>query len=226
MLANGESRSLCGTPEGDTSDRQAVWSGDIIFCDPENMPLPTEDEVYIAVEPGRRAINADLRPVDGSMSPAFASYTLYIETDPPNPNGLPFTLQQMEGELPRWQLKEVEGGWNCSFHRPIQRIGNCLYWTLTTGNRGRSAFLLEITCEALMQWALEPAWNDSDTTRLDELLADEPPGVDSAKWERFVDMMKQLERNGRGYPEVPLTSLAQGYRVCAAHMMRMYEESH
>ena len=226
MLANGESRSLRGTPEGDTSDRQAAWSGDIIFCDPENMPLPTEDEVYIAVEPGRRAINADLRPVDGSMSPAFASYTLYIETDPPNPNGLPFALQQMEGELPRWQLKEVEGVLELQFPSTYSTHRELSVLDTDNSNRGRSAFLLEITCEALMQWALEPAWNDSDTTRLDELLADEPPGVDSAKWERFVDMMKQLERNGRGYPEVPLTSLAQGYRVCAAHMMRMYEESH
>ena len=77
-----------------------------------------------------------------------------------------------------------------------------------------------------MQWALEPAWHTGDRTRLDELCTGEPPNVESAKWERFVEMMEQLERAGRGHPEVPLNSLAQDFRECAAHTMRLYEESH
>ena len=54
----------------------------------------------------------------------------------------------------------------------------------------------------------------------------EPPGVDSEKWERFVEMMELLERAGAEHSEVPYTSFAEDFRSCAAHMMRLYEESH
>lgn len=229
MLANGENLTLRGTPEGDSSDRQAVWSGDIIFCAPDKMPLPNDDAVYIPVEPGQRAVNVDLRAVDASIDAAFASLTLYIETDPPNKNWLPFRLQQEpDDDLPRWQLKETNEELlllfpeNYATHKALAAADE------DDGGqeRRRDAFLLEITCEALMEWALEPVWHSGDRTRLDELCLGEPPGVDSVRWDRFAEMMEQLERAGKGHPEVPLTSLAKDYRECAAHMMRLYEGSH
>lgn len=228
MLADGDLRVLRGTPEGDTSDRQAVWSGDIIFCEPNKMPLPTDDTVYIAVEPGRRSINADLLANNDQIGPASASYSLLIETDPRTPDWLPFRLQERNEDLPRWKLEEITGELlllfptNYATHRELASADE----DESHRKRRRDAFLLEITCEALMQWALEPAWHNGDRTRLDELCTGEPHNVESAKWERFVEMMEQLERAGRGHPEVPLNSLAQDFRECAAHMMRLYEESH
>ncbi len=228
MLADEQHHSLRGTPEGDTSGRQAVWSGDIIFCRPGEMPLPVDDTIVIAVEPGRRLINADLRADNDNITPASASYILLIETDPLNQDWLPFRLQERNEELPRWKLQEEDGELLLLFaekyltHRELARAES----GSGSSYSGRNAFLLEITCEALMQWALVPAWNTGDRTRLDELCSGEPPGVDGTKWERFGELMDQLERNGKGHPEVPFTSLAEDYRQCAAHMMRLYEESH
>lgn len=227
MLADGESRSLRGTPEGDTSDQQAVWMGDIIFVARDTLPLADENAIAIPVEPGRHRLNADLFNTDGSLDPASASYILHIEMDPPNQGGLPFRLDQQPDErLPRWQLKEIDGETVLQFPERYATNRELMEADAANGTERRNSFLLEITCEALIQWALEPAWKDHDRTRLDDLCASEPRGVDSEKWERFVEMMELLEGAGGNQSEVPYIDFVEDFRNCAAHMMRMYEESH
>ena len=226
MLADSSRHSLRGTPAGDSADRQAVWMGEVIFVAPNTLPLPGDDAIVIPVEPGRHRLNADLAVPDDNPNAAATAYTLYIEVDPPNQNGLPFRLEQLPEELPRWRLKEINGETVVQFPENYATHRELIGADTDGGTARRNAFLLEITCEALIQWALEPVWTAGDRTRLDDLCAGEPSGADSDKWERFVEMMELLERAGAEHSEVPYTSFAEDFRSCAAHMMRLYEESH
>ena len=226
MLADNQQHSLRATPAGDSVNRQGVWMGDIVFVAPDTLPLPGDNPITMPIEPGRHRLNADLVAADDSLDPAAASYTLYVEVDPPNQSGLPFRLEQLDEDLPRWQLKETSEETVLQFPAQYATHRELMGADADGGTERRNAFLLEITCEALIQWTLEPAWNDHDRTRLDDLFAGEPPGVNGESWERFVEMMELLERAGAEHSEVPYTSFAEDFRSCAAHMMRLYEESH
>ena len=226
MLADNQQHSLRATPAGDSVNRQGVWMGDIVFVAPDTLPLPGDNPITMPIEPGRHRLNADLVAADDSLDPAAASYTLYVEVDPPNQSGLPFRLEQLDEDLPRWQLKETSEETVLQFPAQYATHRELMGADADGGTERRNAFLLEITCEALIQWTLEPAWNDHDRTRLDDLFAGEPPGVNGESWERFVELMELLERAGAEHSEVPYTSFAEDFRSCAAHMMRLYEESH
>lgn len=226
MLADNQQHSLRATPAGDSVNRQGAWMGDIVFVAPDTLPLPGDNPITMPIEPGRHRLNADLVAADDSLDPAAASYTLYVEVDPPNQSGLPFRLEQLDEDLPRWQLKETSEETVLQFPAEYATHRELMGADADGGTERRNAFLLEITCEALIQWTLEPAWNDHDRTRLDDLFAGEPPGVNGESWERFVELMELLERSGGEHSEVPYISFAEDFRNCAAHMMRMYEESH
>ena len=227
MLVDNQRHSLRGTPAGDSADRQGIWMGDIVFVAPDTLPILGGNDIVIPVEPGRHRLNADLANVDGGLEPGSSSYILHVEMDPPNQGGLPFRLDQRpEENLPRWQLTEIDGETVLQFPERYATNRELMEADAANGTERRNAFLLEITCEALIQWTLKPAWNDHDRTRLDDLFAGEPPGVDREKWGRFVELMESLEKDGGQQSEVPYMDFVESFRNCAAHMMGMYEESH
>ena len=226
MLADGVQQNLRGTPGGDTLDRQDIWSGDVIFCPPNEMPLSVDDAIVFPVEPGRHRINVDLRDTSGQVTTASASYTLLIETDSRNQDWLPFRVQERNGDIPRWQLKEEDGELLLLFPAEYATLRSLRNTESDSATSGRNAFLFEITCEALIQWALEPVWNRGDRTNLDELCAGQPAGVELPKWEQFVESLERLERSGGGNSELLFVDAAKDFRGCAAQLMRLYEESH
>ena len=172
MLVDEEQRTLRETPAGDSSDQQDIWMGDIVFVAPDALPLQVDNAVTIPIEPGRHRLNTDLVSLDGGLNPVSASHTLYIEVDPPNQGGLPFRLDQRSEEyLPRWELKEIDGETVLLFPEQYATHRELTEADAEGGTERRNSFLLEITCEALIQWALEPAWKDHDRTRLDDLCA-------------------------------------------------------
>ena len=228
LLVDGKRVELVGTPQGDSVYRQAVWMEEIQFVDPEDRLLPDGNKLSIPIERGRQSFRADLHAtIDGEELIAHASQVLYVDTDPSNGDWLPFRLQPLpDSNLPRWQLAMVDNVLELQFpenyatHKELSKIDS------DTSTGGRNAFLLEIICEALLQWALEPAWSEGVRANLEELLNGTPQGVAPDTWVDFQEMMEKLELAGKSNSEMTFKEIAEGYRKCAAHMMRMYEESH
>ncbi len=225
MISNSISSRLKGTPGGDTADRQAAWVGDVVFFRPDEIPPDVPGAITIPVEAGRKRLNVDLI-ADGDVC-AWAPYTLHIAIDPANRDWEPFQLQGLPDEdLPRWQLKEVgeeQELWYSLDYPTLRKL-------LQTDDpkAGRDAFLLEIYCEALIQWALGPIWssNGNDRENYDEVFGAEPPdGVEPEKWERLVEVMiPDLEAAGRKNAQNPYQKAALLHRQCAGELMRLFEQ--
>lgn len=228
LVQDGRPFSLRGTPKGDAADRQAVWAGEIIFRPIDELPLPDDaSATVIQVEPGRHRLNADLYPNDEDITGVAPSYQLLIEIDPTTDDGLPFRPQEVDEPISQWQfhVDQETGDLLVLFPSEYATLRKLSSLDEETGSSdGRDAFLLEITCEAYITWALEPAWQEGDCTRLDALHQGVPPGVDSMEWEGFLNSMDQLASAGGG--ELLFPEISRQFRGCSARLMRLYESSH
>ena len=195
-LARNIEVSIPGTPAGDVPDRPSCFYESYAVYTSEQPESPKE---HLVLEPGRYNLRADLKSLEGEVV-AHASRPVYIEVDPSgNRSRLPFNFRMIDeiGSHPMWRLRErSEGDWELTYpgHHPLRQA-------IPAGQDeksqlvGRSAFLLEITAEALLEWSLLPL-GTGDDTRLQQLKQNQPPGITTASWENFSQRIDQI---GKAY---------------------------
>ena len=209
-----------GTPPGASPVRVAGVQSQVMV----NPNQPTTQQI-VHLLPGKHHVRADLYR-QGEVV-AHASRTLYVESDPVQPDDWPpFRIEQISGDghHPRWQFqKDSQDDWILQYPPayPLYRALDASPASNATRLSGVSAFVVDVCAEGIIEWALEPL-DAGNSSRLDELLGGEPAGADPDRWEDYREKMEELARlrqdQGRMYDYGHLV------RECAALSLSLFEE--
>ncbi len=159
----------------------------------------------LALEPGRRVMQAYL--LDGKDELAYGSHILHFESEPAQTQGgLPFEVFQVHsGTPPMWELRMEESKLHFASKYPLH---TALLKTSTPESfEGHNPFELEINVNGLLQWALEPLFEDeADPTRLESLRDAKPNLVDDDAWDWYMECLSELEAEIKNYKQRQLIS--------------------
>ncbi len=152
----------------------------------------------LPLEPGRRVMQAYL--LDEKNDLAHGSRTLHFESEPSqSQGGLPFELiQTYGGTLPMWELKPEKSELHFPAEYPLNTAS--LQNAVPESIAGHNPFELEINVNGLLQWALEPLFEDEvDPTRVDSLREARPDLVDDEAWDWYMECLSEMEAEMENY---------------------------
>ena len=160
VLMNPSDVTLPGTPHGATPVPVDLFTTSIrLFGRPqEGFANP-----FMVLAPGRHRLALDIEEIDGD-SQISRSRFVYFEVDPPGAGGsLPFELHRRDDEdateaWPSWYMERIDDSDNYAiFYYGKHHIYDLARAADRAGKdtRGTEAFVAEITCDALIDWAYE-----------------------------------------------------------------------
>lgn len=146
----------------------------------------------LSLVPGRQTLRCYL-VADGNEL-ADGPHTLHFEVESPGTQrNSPFEpARALNKGAPMWRL-------DMSRSTLIFAPDNPLYRALESHSNSKSAignspYLLEVTVNGLLEWALEPLLEEgSDNTNIEALRASKTELVDDAAWDNYMDRLSELE---------------------------------
>ena len=207
---------LEGTPTGDTPRKQPVLTEQRRLLDPRQtatMMLGNIKSMTMPESSGVYTISADLYNQDGDVV-AHDSKPVYFQRDPGKAkNNLPFDIEQREQKA-MWLM-------NDDLDRLTYPRDYPLYTEMKVTQRqrralqGRLAFIAEISANGLLEWALRPKENGSDSNY--DQLYDESNSLDDTLWDDFNRGLENLSKA----VESP-TDYARAWRETVAVMLEIF----
>ncbi len=184
---------------------------------------------------GRHSLHVDVHDQSGDIEISTTRH-IYFEVDSPGAGGeLPFQLTRHEEEpqaelaaLPNWWMTHnngTEGVCTVNYsavgrmYQSAERADRA-----NRSNEGTSAFIAEIMCDALLDWAAKPAFDD-DASRIEMITrgADIESLPNQIRWENLRDQIVNfLGKSGDTSAQVD--DLAERRRRIVANMVRLTEE--
>ena len=164
VLVTDEPFAMPGRPLGGDERRHKLYGLRLRAVRGELAEAILKDGILqLALEPGRRVLQAYL--MDGRDQLAYGTRTLHFESEPPRTQGgLPFVAYELKsGTPPMWELRMDSSELHFSSRYPL-RTGLQQAAIVDTHN-GHDPFELEINVNGLVQWALEPLFEDEPDLR-------------------------------------------------------------
>ena len=161
--------------------------------------------MILPLEPGRHALQVYL--LDGVDEKAYGSHTLYFESEPARTQGgMPFEpIQVHSATAPMWELKMEKSQLHFPAGYPLHTASP--QDSALVSFAGHDPFELEININGLLQWALEPLFDEeADSTRLESLRDAKPDLVDDDAWDRYMDCLARLEADMENHRQEKFTS--------------------
>ena len=226
VLLFGKSITMTGTRMGEDDRRHLLHRMEVTVVRSEDSESKFDSETQtLSLVPGRQSLRCYL--LDGSNELAEGAHTLHFEVESPsNKRNSPFEpAKAMDSGAPMWQL-------DMSSSSLIFAPDNPLYMALEkrstsqTAN-GNSPYLLEVTVNGLLEWALEPLLEEeSDNTNIEALRESKPELVYDAAWDSYMYWLSELEsqllvgKRGYGNDQSPIDfALTWRKAVAAAHQV-------
>ena len=187
---------------------------------------------HMVLAAGRHRMTIDVREINGTATLSRSRF-VYFESDPPGAGGgLPFLLRRRDQEhateaWPSWDMDNDEDGENyVIFYYGKHHIYELVRDADRAGNNshGTEAFVSEITCDALIDWAYE-YYKVGDESRLN-MIAPETSANGLEVTARRSRLREQMERywidaaSDDATPEL----LSKRRREIVANMVKVSEE--
>ena len=162
-----------------------------------------DDIQTLTLDSGQHVMQAYL--LNGSEELAYGPYTLHFESEPGGSQGnIPFEPKQTldTNSPPMWDLRMEESSIFFPKEYPLlsalpQPRDN------TTPFEKQNAFSLEISINGILEWALDPLY-ENNSTNLEALKASKPELSDDAIWDEYIERLSYLaymvEQSKNGTP--------------------------
>ena len=223
---------LKGTPLGERPEPHQLPQSTMQLL---TQPRLEFDSASVVLAAGRHSLNVDVRDTSGAIEISRSQF-VYFESDPPGAGAeLPFRLIQHADESqarteasPNWWMTQENGpdgahSVNYSAVSPMYRAAE-IADSAGKDSDGTSAFIAEIACDALIDWAGKHAV-DHDTSRLDMITrgADFDDLPNQPRWERLREQIHTyVDKCNDGSSQADELSLRR--RQIIANMVRLTEE--
>ena len=223
---------LKGTPLGEKPEPHQLPQSTMQLLTQPRLELDSASAVLAA---GRHSLNVDVRDASSAIAISRTQF-VYFEDDPPGTGAeLPFRLVQHTDDSqerieasPNWWMTQENGpdgthSVNYSAVSPMYRAAELADRAGKDG-KGTSAFIAEIVCDALIDWAGKHAV-DHDTSRLDMITrgADIDDLPNQPRWERLREQIHTyVDKCYEDSSQADELSLRR--RQIIANMVRLTEE--
>ena len=223
---------LKGTPTGERPKPLQMPQSTIQLL---TEPVLSSHMQIAVLAAGRHSLNVDVHDQSGDIEISTTRH-IYFEVDSPGDGGeLPFQLTRHEEEpqaelaaMPNWWMTHNNGteGVCTVNYSAVGRMyqsaerADCA----SRSNEATSAFIAEIVCDALLDWAAKPAM-DGDASRIEMITRDAE--IESLpnqiRWENLRDQIFNFVGKC-GDTSAQVDDLAERRRRIVANMVRLTEE--